>query len=980
MADLDFNSLPLGANPDRDIPLPPDELGRPRFKTSGGKIYTITEVDPNPDYESEGGTWDRAKEIGGNLLKETLDAFKAGVTAPVRALRGEDVTYGDAVNTAGMVALGSGSAPVPEGSLRTFGGFRKSKALGISESGERLPTSTGKDSRLRFEIDDSGTSVDIYRIPQLASRNVINRDLQSFSPARLGEVFEHTELYRQYPELADVEVIFDNSLSNTSTYGYYLPGGEGLIALNPRIFATDPAAARFTLLHEIQHKIQDIEDFDEGTNPSSTYDYNVTKSISEKRYREGLKKEVEARQAYKEQMAYIEGYDPQDLMSTVEAFRDDLYGTLDAYGQQVFDVISEEFKDYFQTYSGLSLKKTLFRSASDLFVVTAGRIGDNPEASKLFKDWVGYSPEDFLNLTHGDRATLLDERGLVPKIPSEPLGILFPTQARVTNEDAYEAYRTRSGEVEARNVGTRADLSLDERRAKPPVTTEDTPRSGQWYIDDRGNEVSFAEGGLTMDEETKKAFPSKGVDPVSGNEVPPGSMPHEVRDDIDAKLSEGEYVVPADVLRYYGVAYFEKLRNKAKEALSEMDKEGRIGGDDEDDFPFDDDDLEVEDDAMGMAEGGIATTSEADLIKEQPTFNPAPWTYGGVPRGMGSSGTGVETRTYINKDGNRISVMFINGQPISQIPDGYVPDTEEGRKQFQQNAGETVADPSKSWDEDGRDNRESNGTTEPKEIAPEDNLFNMSEEELRDWTQKGVPDMFGKLGGLGGLGIAGSLVGGMASAYTELEPLQRARTAAMVAEERGLTELAAEMRAKEKELLDGLSRGSRMLEGSIATGVGEFNTHKKSYETYAVDGTNKPTGTRPTYGSTSSGIPESPITTTTLPGSTYRPNTGEARTLREGTVGVDGWNEWAMPPSESGDGNRDNASAGARGVGQETAAGGRQVTEGGVTTSGQQMSNPGGFDKEEQKWGSGPMAKGGLVKRRQPKTKKTPRKIKTVEK
>ena len=32
-------------------------------------------------------------------------------------------------------------------------------------------------------------------------------------------------------------------------------------------------------------------------------------------------------------------------------------------------------------------------------------------------------------------------------------------------------------------------------------------------------------------------------DPVSGNEIPPGSMANEVRDDVDAKLSDGEYVV-----------------------------------------------------------------------------------------------------------------------------------------------------------------------------------------------------------------------------------------------------------------------------------------------------------------------------------------------------------------------------------------------------------------------------------------------------
>jgi len=67
-------------------------------------------------------------------------------------------------------------------------------------------------------------------------------------------------------------------------------------------------------------------------------------------------------------------------------------------------------------------------------------------------------------------------------------------------------------------------------------------------------------------------------DPISGNEIPDGSMAKEVRDDIPAMLSEGEYVVPADVLRYYGVNFFENLRNQAKNNLTQMERKGRIGG------------------------------------------------------------------------------------------------------------------------------------------------------------------------------------------------------------------------------------------------------------------------------------------------------------------------------------------------------------------------------------------------------------------
>ena len=68
------------------------------------------------------------------------------------------------------------------------------------------------------------------------------------------------------------------------------------------------------------------------------------------------------------------------------------------------------------------------------------------------------------------------------------------------------------------------------------------------------------------------------IDPVSGNEVPLGSMPEEVRDDIPAQLSEGEYVVPADVVRFFGVKFFEDLRTQAKQGFQQMEANGRIGG------------------------------------------------------------------------------------------------------------------------------------------------------------------------------------------------------------------------------------------------------------------------------------------------------------------------------------------------------------------------------------------------------------------
>ncbi len=97
---------------------------------------------------------------------------------------------------------------------------------------------------------------------------------------------------------------------------------------------------------------------------------------------------------------------------------------------------------------------------------------------------------------------------------------------------------------------------------------------------------NYNKGGMTMNGQMEMAFMQQGglkddgmkQDPVSGNQIPNGSMAKEVRDDIPAQLSEGEYVVPADVVRYLGVKHFEDLRDKAKSGLQNMEANGRIGG------------------------------------------------------------------------------------------------------------------------------------------------------------------------------------------------------------------------------------------------------------------------------------------------------------------------------------------------------------------------------------------------------------------
>ena len=157
------------------------------------------------------------------------------------------------------------------------------------------------------------------------------------------------------------------------------------------------------------------------------------------------------------------------------------------------------------------------------------------------------------------------------------------------------------------------------------------------------------------------------IDPVSGNEVPPGALPEEVRDDVDSKLSEGEYVIPANVARYIGLEKLESMVSKAEEKLGAMAEKGRIGGD-----PKPNDEMPAEE-PIEMNEGGMvpASVDANQFYSGFSTFNPNP--FDKMQEG------GVQNRIYIGPDGSRRVVMFVGDDPLTNIPAGFVEDTPENR-------------------------------------------------------------------------------------------------------------------------------------------------------------------------------------------------------------------------------------------------------------------------------------------------------------
>ena len=187
------------------------------------------------------------------------------------------------------------------------------------------------------------------------------------------------------------------------------------------------------------------------------------------------------------------------------------------------------------------------------------------------------------------------------------------------------------------------------------------------------------------------------IDEESGNSVPIGGTREGVRDDIPANISEGEFIFPADVVRYHGLDKMMALRQEAKMGLKKMEAMGQMGNNDEatmpDDMPFEMADLMIigddGEDVQDFAVGGIAmqpsgvtrtlptsastdrsvnTSSTRPLTPVQP-IPPQDRPLATFKDLMGDNY--MEMREYRNAAGSVLMIPFINGVPSLPIPVGY---------------------------------------------------------------------------------------------------------------------------------------------------------------------------------------------------------------------------------------------------------------------------------------------------------------------
>lgn len=93
---------------------------------------------------------------------------------------------------------------------------------------------------------------------------IIDRLVKQKETPVLADVFNHKPLYKNYPQLQYTKIELDPNYVHSATYGSYDPL-TNTIKMNP---AHSKEGFRKTLGHEVQHAIQEIENFSRGANLS----------------------------------------------------------------------------------------------------------------------------------------------------------------------------------------------------------------------------------------------------------------------------------------------------------------------------------------------------------------------------------------------------------------------------------------------------------------------------------------------------------------------------------------------------------------------------------------------------------------------------------------------------------------------------------------------------------------------------------------
>ena len=333
----------------------------------------------------------------------------------------------------------------------------------------------GGDGLWRYEIDDSS-----YLAPSMTKDGTIYKlsDVLSGKGAR--------ELFAAYPEMRNFDVVYkqlDNNLS-----GWY---NNGRIYLNNSLSQEE---SYVTILHEIQHAIQYNEGFSTGANVKDIRS-RIANIIDNDRdnseyAREQLRNWAYFRLARTRLNTYERLIQSSDTTSLSRA--------IDCYWEAMDAIDNDERSILVNEYSDIDSSDDIAKSG---YHVKEAK----EELDRLAKLTYDSIPEGNMNSLK-----------LVDKL----------TNALKEYSDK-ELYSLVGGEVEARNVERRMNMSLEERHRTLAAETEDVARKDQLFLQDENVVSAINDTDEIIGLQVEKLFNDALNGSFTGKPVSIGKLSHE---------------------------------------------------------------------------------------------------------------------------------------------------------------------------------------------------------------------------------------------------------------------------------------------------------------------------------------------------------------------------------------------------------------------------------------------------------------------
>ncbi len=405
-----------------------------------------------------------------------------------------------------IIGVGGLLSPKPRGSLGIFGGRESATAptadfmiaermadRGINK--EKIYRDTGiyldpVDKQMKYEISDDtaklSTSAPMYASAE-TSRKVLaasGEKAVSQSPDyyRLKGIIDHPEFFKAYPKLADTPVTVSIEPLNRGGAVRVMKDGT----LNIQVAGKDLDEIRSILLHEMQHLVQRTEKgFGQGGNPETSF--RTAQQGLEKKANLATDAEINARDMARKESGVLsrverilknEDITPRPRLLTSQGdwykYGDDIRSELGPMPKRSGPKQKEWIKAAGKLLAQRQLTDDDYYNANELNSALLKYRGKLPELKKA----VRRAEYKFNKLNTAD-VRAADEARYRQRLLE--MNMRDNTGSLGKGPFLMDIYRRLAGEVEARDVQKRRDMTKEERREKSPTQTRDV-RADQTYM------------------------------------------------------------------------------------------------------------------------------------------------------------------------------------------------------------------------------------------------------------------------------------------------------------------------------------------------------------------------------------------------------------------------------------------------------------------------------------------------------------------